>query len=153
MKHLIEIGFLAAAIVIFSGCQQLEKLSDIVHEPVVTSRTNTVNTPVGPIEMVTTQTNWVVRRNAETVAGLPQELGFPLGSLITFVLTSALAVTAAIRGRHYKLATISALDAGNQFKEELKKNNIDVSPIIKGIVKDQKVKGTFGMIRKLLDLI
>jgi hypothetical protein len=153
MKHLIEIGFLAAAIVVFSGCQQLEKLSDIVHEPVVTSRTNTVNTPVGPIEMVTNQTNWVVRRKAETVAGLPQELGFPLGSLITFVLTSALAVTAAIRGRHYKLATISALDAGNQFKEELKKNNIDVSPIIKGIVKDQKVKGTFGMIRKLLDLI
>jgi len=153
MKRWIEIAFLAGAILTFSGCAQWEKLSDRIHEPVITTRTNTVDTPLGPVSMVTTHTNWVVKSSAQSVAELPQDLGFPLGGLITFVLTSALAVTAAIRGRQYKMAVISALDAGNQFKDELAKNNIDYKPMLKTIVKDQKAKGTFGIIRKFLDLI
>ena len=153
MRRWIEIAFVAGAIMAFSGCSQLEKLSDRVHEPVVTTRTNTVDTPLGPVSMVTKSTNWVVRSQAQTVAELPQDLGIPLGGLITFVLTSALAIGAAIRGRQYRLACISALDAGNIFKEELSKNQIDYKPMLKGIIKDQKHKGTFGLIRKLLDLI
>ena len=153
MKRWIEIAFVAGAIMAFSGCSQLEKLSDRVHKPVVTTRTNTVDTPLGPVSMVTSSTNWVVRSQAQTVAELPQDLGIPLGGLISFVLTSALAIGAAVRGRQYRLACISALDAGNIFKEELVKNQIDYKPMLKGIVKDQKLKGTFGIIRKLLDLI
>ena len=153
MRRWIEIAFLAGLIVTFSGCAQWEKLSDRVHEPVVTTRTNTVDTPLGPVSMVTKSTNWVVRSQAQTVAELPKDLGIPLGGLITFVLSSALAIGAAIRGRQYRLACISALDAGNIFKEELAKHNVDYKPMLKGIIKDQKVKGTFGIIRKLLDLI
>jgi len=153
MRRWIEIAFVAGAIMAFSGCSQLEKLSDRVHEPVVTTRTNTVDTPLGPVSMVTKSTNWVVRSQAQTVAELPQDLGIPLGGLITFVLSSALAIGAAVRGRQYRLACISALDAGNIFKEELSKNQIDYKPMLKGIIKDQKHKGTFGLIRKLLDLI
>ena len=58
-----------------------------------------------------------------------------------------------MRGKKYKDATLSALDAGNQFKEELRKNKIDVNGMLKGMQKTQKKNGTFAIIRKLLDLV
>ena len=136
-----------------SGCAQLKRIGDSFYTPQIVSSTNVVNTPMGPIDVVTTRTNWVVSSGSRAAAELPGEIGIPFGSLVTFLVMSALTIGAAIRSKKYREATLSALDAGNQFKEELKKNNIDVSGMLKGIVRDQKAKKTFPVIRKLLDLI
>lgn len=157
MRNLIEIAAVSAAIVLLSGCTQLESIVDkiggVAHEQQVVTRTNVVNTPLGPIEVVNSWTNFTVRPQAQAAANVPQELGVPFGSLITFVLTSALAITAAFRSRQYRKGMLSALDAGNQFKDELKKHNIDISSVIASVVKDQKNTGTFPLIKKLLNLL
>jgi len=135
------------------GCAQLDSLTGRFYEPQITNHTNTVSTPLGPVDVVLSRTNWVVSSGSRAAAELPGQLNVPFGSLITFLALSALSIGASLRSKKYKEATISALDCGNQLKEELKKHNIEISGIMKSVVKDQKSRGTFSIIRKLLDLI
>jgi hypothetical protein len=151
-KKTIVIGSLTG-LLLFTGCSQLESLSDRVYTPEYSFETNTVNTAVGPAQVVITKTNWVVSSRSKAVAELPKQIGIPFGSLITFVAMSILSIGAMVRGKKYKDATLSALDAGNQFKTELRRNKIDVDGLLKGIQKSQKKNGTFSIIRKLLDLV
>jgi uncharacterized membrane protein len=151
-KKTIVIGSLTG-LLLFTGCAQLESLSDRVYTPELSFETNTVNTAVGPAQVIITKTNWVVSSRTKAVAELPDQIGIPFGSLITFVAMSILSIGAMVRGKKYKDATLSALDAGNQFKEELRKNKIDVNGMLKGMQKSQKKNGTFAIIRKLLDLV
>ena len=135
------------------GCAQLDNLTGRFYEPQITNHTNTDAIALARMGVVLSKTNWVVSSGSRAAAELPGQLNVPFGSLITFLALSALSIGASLRSKKYKEATISALDCGNQLKDELKKHNIEISGIMKTVVKDQKSKGTFSIIRKLLDLI
>lgn len=144
------------------GCAQLERAGQKVFRPVVTTntfRTNlVVNLPDGTIrteprtvEVVSTN-NWEIRPGvAETIRLAGDVAPVPWAGLAADGMLAALGVGALLMGRKYKKATVSAIDAASQFREELRKANPTAAGEVKDrIVGQQRANGTKDTIESIL---
>jgi len=144
MKNAIEIGFLTASLLVLSGCAQFEKASNWVH-------TAEVETEIIDGQEVKS-TNWVVNPKLETGITIAGDIApFP-GNLISEGILALLGIGAALRGRQWKKAAVDAVDAGQNFRYSLNKSNrkSTIDLITDGLKTQQKVNGTFNLIRSIL---
>jgi len=144
-KNLLEIALLCGALVALSGCTQLKSVGDWVYEAEVSTQTID-GVPV-------TTTNWVTKPNIEagvTIGGqiAPQ----PLGGIVSTALLSLLSVGAFVRGRQWKKAAVSGVEAAQEFKAALGKSNAKgkLENILGNLKTQQKAAGTWALIKSIL---
>jgi len=147
MKKWIEIAFLCAALMTFSGCKTFEQatgwaLQQEVQTQIVDGRE-------------ITSTNWIVKPSVENGLRITGSIVPGAGGLVSEGVIAMLAALAAWRGRKWKKAAIDAVSAGQQFKRALDKSNgkSKIAGIIDGLKTQQKNNGTFGFIKNILEKI
>ena len=148
-KKLIEALFLCSALYFLSGCAQL---GNTLYDPVVS--TTEVDTPEGPQQLVSTN-GWVLNPSiAEGIQAVGTIAPFPWSSLAANALIGALAVFGHIRSKKWREATISAVGAAQEFKEQLSRLDQAAAAEAKAKVKTaQKIKGTQPLIQQALAAI
>jgi hypothetical protein len=148
-KKLIEALFLCSALYFLSGCAQL---GNTLYDPVVS--TTEVDTPEGKQTLVSTN-GWVLNPSiAEGITTIGAIAPFPWSGLAANALIGALAVFGHIRSKKWRAATISAVGAAQEFKEQLSRLDQAAAAEAKAKVKTaQKIKGTQPLIQQALAAI
>lgn len=97
-------------------------------------------------------TNYVVKPSIETGVGLAGDLApVPWGGMAANGVLTVLGGLAALYGRKYKKAAVSAVQAADQFRQALKKKAPDSDKeVTKQIRKDQRASGTKATIEKII---
>ena len=146
MKNAIEIGFLATALFMLSGCAALEQATGWAYEAEVTTQV----LPDGSEQSIT---NWVTKPNIAagvTIGGqiAPQ----PVGGIVSTALLSLLSVGAFVRGRQWKKAAVSGVEAAQELKAALAKSNSKgkLENILGNLKTQQKAAGTWALIKSIL---
>ncbi len=146
MKNAIEIGFLAAAIFVLSGCSALEKATGWAYEA-------EVSTQVLPDGTEQSVTNWVTKPNVKTGITIGGQLTpQPVGGIASQAILALLGIGAAIRGRQWKKAAVSGVEAAQELKQALNKSNAKgkLESILGNLKTQQKAAGTWALIRSIL---
>jgi len=152
MKKAIELAFFVSAVYFLSGCKQLETVSDKIYDPV--TATNTVETPEGPVQVVSTNGYVVSPKVASTVSLIGDFTPAPYGGLVANSVLALLGIFAHIKGKKWKGAAVSAVSAAQEFKEQLSKLDQSIAQEVKSKVRvEQKLAGTQPMIQQALNLL
>lgn len=146
MRNAIEIGFLATALFMLSGCAALEQATGWAYDAEVTTQV----LPDGSQQSVT---NWVTKPNVKTGITIGGQLApQPVGSIASQAIIALLGIGAAIRGRQWKKAAVSGVEAAQEFKAALNKSNAKgkLDGILGNLKTQQKAAGTWGLIKSIL---
>ena len=145
----MKLLYVAALVVLVTGCKQLDSLGNVIYDPLVT--TNIVATPSGNYPVVSTN-GWVLNptlRGGIQIAG--DVAPFPWSGLAANALIAALGIGAHLKGRQWKKAAISGVSAAQTFKRELKQIDAAKAQAAKEtVVREQRTNGSKEMIQKIL---
>ena len=142
-KKLIEALFLCSALYFLSGCAQL---GNTLYDPVVS--TTEVDTPEGKQTLVSTN-GWVLNPSiAEGITTIGAIAPFPWSGLAANAAIAGLAIFGHVRSRKWRAATISAVSAAQDFKEQLTRLDQTAASEAKARIKvEQKLAGTQPLVQ------
>ena len=149
MKTAIEIGFLASAIFVLSGCGTLENISDTIY-------TAEVTTEVDANGVQHSVTNFVAHPGIKAAIGFGGQVApQPIGGFVSSAILGALSIFGLVKSRQFKKAAVDAVEFGQALKAEFAKSDLkDGLQAIKNSQKIlQKSNGTWGIIRNILNKI
>ena len=155
---------------VFAGCTQLRWVGDRLFEPVVdqeithtnrvekvpeitilpdgTAQTNLVE-QIQAVKLITTHTNgWKLRTGVEQTIHMAGDVApFPWSSLAANAIIATLGGVAALRGKKWKKATTSAVQAADKWRQVVKSLDPETDRKIKvDTIKEQRASGTFDLI-------
>lgn len=166
-KTLFLFALLIPALV---GCKYMEPVGDFLFKPVVETEVTHTNAPVVLPDIVmnpdgTTITNqietvqpvtiirtnivgYTLKPSIEKTIHLAGDVApFPWSSLVANAVIASLGGLAALRGKQWKKATVSAVNSADKWREVVKSLDPDEDRKIKNaVIKDQRANGTFELI-------
>ena len=153
-----------------TACKQIKWAGDKLFDPIIeTEVTNTnriVDVPeitqlpdgrlqtniteqLQPVKVITTHTNgWVLKPGIEKTIHLAGDVApFPWSSLVANAIVGTLGGLAFLRGKKWKKATTSAVQAADKWRQVVKSLDPETDRKIKtDTIKEQRASGTFDLI-------
>lgn len=160
-----------------TACKQLNWAGDRLFDPVIeTEVTNTnrvVDVPeitqlpdgtlqtniteqLQPVKVIATHTNgWVLKPGIEKTIHLAGDVApFPWSSLVANAIVGTLGGLAFLRGKQWKKATVSAVQAADKWRTVVKSIDPETDRSIKAdAIKEQRASGTFHLISSVVQKI